>query len=104
MILRTDFHVNKCIWKFASVSAPDRSSPASSARKIHLRPWGDTVNIASRITSEGVPGMVQVDKPPIAGYRTASTSRLTITSGQDTWWFIARSDERPPRLNDRARY
>jgi class 3 adenylate cyclase len=24
--------------------------------------WGDTVNIASRITSEGVPGMVQVDE------------------------------------------
>ena len=24
--------------------------------------WGDTVNIASRITSEGVPGMVQVDQ------------------------------------------
>jgi len=23
--------------------------------------WGDTVNIASRITSEGVPGMIQVD-------------------------------------------
>ena len=24
--------------------------------------WGDTVNIASRITSEGVPGMIQVDE------------------------------------------
>ena len=24
--------------------------------------WGDTVNIASRITSEGIPGMVQVDE------------------------------------------
>jgi adenylate cyclase len=24
--------------------------------------WGDTVNLASRITSEGVPGMVQVDE------------------------------------------
>jgi class 3 adenylate cyclase len=24
--------------------------------------WGDTVNIASRITSEGVPGMIQVDQ------------------------------------------
>jgi adenylate cyclase len=24
--------------------------------------WGDTVNIASRVTSEGVPGMVQVDE------------------------------------------
>ena len=24
--------------------------------------WGDTVNIASRITTEGVPGMVQVDE------------------------------------------
>jgi len=23
--------------------------------------WGDTVNLASRITTEGVPGMVQVD-------------------------------------------
>ena len=23
--------------------------------------WGDTVNIASRITSEGVPGMIQCD-------------------------------------------
>ena len=23
--------------------------------------WGDTVNLASRITSEGVPGMIQVD-------------------------------------------
>jgi adenylate cyclase len=23
--------------------------------------WGDTVNIASRITAEGVPGMIQVD-------------------------------------------
>jgi class 3 adenylate cyclase len=25
--------------------------------------WGDTVNIASRITTEGVPGMIQVDQP-----------------------------------------
>jgi class 3 adenylate cyclase len=24
--------------------------------------WGDTVNLASRITSEGVPGMVHVDE------------------------------------------
>jgi adenylate cyclase len=24
--------------------------------------WGDTVNIASRVTSEGVPGVVQVDQ------------------------------------------
>jgi adenylate cyclase len=24
--------------------------------------WGDTVNIASRVTSEGVPGLVQVDQ------------------------------------------
>ena len=24
--------------------------------------WGDTVNLASRITSEGVPGMIQVDE------------------------------------------
>jgi len=24
--------------------------------------WGDTVNIASRITAEGVPGMIQVDE------------------------------------------
>ncbi len=32
--------------------------------------WGDTVNIASRITSEGVPGMVQVDE---ATYRRLET-------------------------------
>ena len=25
--------------------------------------WGDTVNIASRITSEGVPGAIHVDEP-----------------------------------------
>ena len=24
--------------------------------------WGDTVNLASRITSEGIPGIVQVDE------------------------------------------
>jgi adenylate cyclase len=24
--------------------------------------WGDTVNIASRVTSEGIPGIVQVDE------------------------------------------
>ena len=29
--------------------------------------WGDTVNIASRITSEGVPGMVQSTTRPTAG-------------------------------------
>jgi class 3 adenylate cyclase len=31
--------------------------------------WGDTVNLASRITSEGVPGMIHVDEvhlPPAA--------------------------------------
>ncbi|MCK6405639.1 MAG: adenylate/guanylate cyclase domain-containing protein [Rhodocyclaceae bacterium] len=32
--------------------------------------WGDTVNIASRITSEGVPGMIQVDETT---YRRLST-------------------------------
>ena len=32
--------------------------------------WGDTVNIASRITSEGVPGMVQVDEATYRRLRT----------------------------------
>jgi len=29
---------------------------------LHLRPWGDTVNIASRITAEAPSGEIYVDK------------------------------------------
>ncbi|MEF8720677.1 MAG: adenylate/guanylate cyclase domain-containing protein [Candidatus Accumulibacter necessarius] len=37
--------------------------------------WGDTVNIASRVTSEGVPGLVQVDERTYRRLPTASTFR-----------------------------
>ena len=49
--------------------------------------WGDTVNIASRITSEGVPGMIQVDGPPIAAFRiaTASTTPDDLPEGKEIW-------------------
>lgn len=33
--------------------------------------WGDTVNIASRITSEGVPGMIQCDAPTFERLRAS---------------------------------
>jgi adenylate cyclase len=44
--------------------------------------WGDTVNIASRITSEGVPGMIQCDTMTYTACCQSSnfTSRRPSTS------------------------
>jgi adenylate cyclase len=70
-----DFVGQRCTWKCASASAPAPSSPACVGKKKFIYDlWGDTVNIASRITSEGVPGMIQVDTTTYHRLRTASTS------------------------------
>ena len=44
-----------------SGSTPGRWWPASSARRKFIYDlWGDTVNIASRLESHGIPGAIQI--------------------------------------------
>ena len=61
-LLSRDFTVNVARLK---VRIPTGSAPVVTGvpctTLFRSVPWGDTVNIASRITAEGVPGMIQVD-------------------------------------------
>lgn len=61
-VLHNDFRVN---YEHLDIRIGIGTGPVVAGvvgtKKFIYDVWGDTVNIASRITSEGVPGMVQVD-------------------------------------------
>ena len=61
-ILRNDFTVNESHLevRIGIGTGPVVAGVVGKKKFIYDR-WGDTVNIARRITSEGVPGMIQVD-------------------------------------------
>ena len=62
-LLRTDFHVNQMHLEVRiGIGTGPVVAGVVGKKKFIYDLWGDTVNIASRITSEGVPGMVQVDE------------------------------------------
>ena len=62
-VMRRDFQVNQM---HLEVRIGIGSGPAVAGvvgkKKFIYDLWGDTVNLASRVTSEGVPGIVQVDE------------------------------------------
>ena len=62
-LLQRDFHINS---RHLEVRIGIGSGPVVAGvvgkKKFIYDLWGDTVNIASRITGEGPPGMVQVDE------------------------------------------
>ena len=62
-LLQRDFHVNS---RHLEVRIGIGSGPVVAGvvgkKKFIYDLWGDTVNIASRITGEGPPGMVQIDE------------------------------------------
>ena len=78
------------------------------ARKPHYDIWGNTVNVASRMDSTGVPEFIQViiNKPLYeilikSFLQKAYLSRLV---GKPTMWFPNRSDtNRPVQSQKRAR-
>jgi len=71
-LLRNDFQVNRMHLEVRiGVGSGPVVAGVVGKKKFIFDLWGDTVNIASRITSEGVPGMVQVDE---ATYRRLQNS------------------------------
>jgi class 3 adenylate cyclase len=62
-LLRRDFNVNQMHLEVRiGIGTGPVVAGVVGKKKFIYDLWGDTVNIASRITSEGVPGMVQVDE------------------------------------------
>ncbi len=62
-LLQRDFHVNQMHLEVRiGIGTGPVVAGVVGKKKFIYDLWGDTVNIASRITSEGVPGMVQVDE------------------------------------------
>ena len=62
-LLQTDFHINQMHLEVRiGIGTGPVVAGVVGKKKFIYDLWGDTVNIASRITSEGVPGMVQVDE------------------------------------------
>lgn len=62
-LLERDFHVNQMRLEVRiGIGTGPVVAGVVGKKKFIYDLWGDTVNIASRITSEGTPGMVQVDE------------------------------------------
>ena len=62
-LLQRDFHINHMHLEVRiGIGTGPVVAGVVGKKKFIYDLWGDTVNIASRITSEGVPGMVQVDE------------------------------------------
>jgi adenylate cyclase len=62
-LLKRDFHINHMHLEVRiGIGTGPVVAGVVGKKKFIYDLWGDTVNIASRITSEGVPGMVQVDE------------------------------------------
>lgn len=62
-LLRTDFEVNSLHLEVRiGIGTGPIVAGVVGKKKFIYDLWGDTVNLASRITSEGVPGMVHVDE------------------------------------------
>ena len=62
-LLRSDFQVNQMHLEVRiGIGTGPVVAGVVGKKKFIYDLWGDTVNIASRITSEGIPGMVQVDE------------------------------------------
>ncbi|MEI7429174.1 MAG: adenylate/guanylate cyclase domain-containing protein [Betaproteobacteria bacterium] len=62
-LLQRDFHINQMHLEVRiGIGTGPVVAGVVGKKKFIYDLWGDTVNIASRITSEGVPGMVQVDE------------------------------------------
>jgi class 3 adenylate cyclase len=62
-VLRNDFEVNNLRLEVRiGIGTGPVVAGVVGKKKFIYDLWGDTVNLASRITSEGVPGMVHVDE------------------------------------------
>jgi adenylate cyclase len=62
-LLHTDFTVNEMHLEVRiGIGTGPVVAGVVGKKKFIYDLWGDTVNLASRITSEGVPGMIQVDE------------------------------------------
>jgi class 3 adenylate cyclase len=62
-VLRDDFQVNSLRLEVRiGIGTGPVVAGVVGKKKFIYDLWGDTVNLASRITSEGVPGMVHVDE------------------------------------------